>query len=81
MPLWIVCESGELKEQATLNEYLALKLIEVLCHEGKITVENFRDILHRYSNKIDCSEFSCYTDSKQSKTLLARDGVYNENQQ
>ena len=70
-----------MKEQATLNEYLALKLIEVLYHEGKITIESFRDILHRYRNKIDCSEFSCYTDSKQSKIMLAKGGVNNENQQ
>lgn len=41
--------------------YAALKLIEYLYRQGQISQYIFMNILNEYKNKIDISDFQCYT--------------------
>lgn len=41
--------------------YAALKLIENLFKQGKIQKHIFKNILNEYSDRIDISQFRCYT--------------------
>lgn len=39
--------------------YIAIKLIEILYKEGKITKTIFKNILNEYSDRIDITSFQC----------------------
>lgn len=48
-------------EQERQKTYAALKLIEYLYKQKKISKCVFINIINEYKNKIDISDFQCYT--------------------
>lgn len=48
-------------EQEEQKTYAALKLIEYLYKQQKIPKYIFINIINEYKNKIDISDFQCYT--------------------
>ena len=52
---------GNYMEQEKQKIYAALKLIEYLYKQQRISKCVFINILNEYKNKIDISDFQCYT--------------------